>query len=156
MLSVPPGAKVEIVSVAEPLFNEPVPSTFEPCLKVTVSPFGGVGVTTAVKTTGCSYVEGFSEDVSVVVVLVSAELKLETVASNRMIRSRDIFIENLASLGKNGLSLPEGPEHLSRGGFLTVFLCCRVSCRTRLSIPPRCLKYSPYTADSTVLSACCA
>ena len=42
--------------------------------------------------------EGFSEDESVVVVLVVAMLKVEATASDRRVRILDIFIEVLASL----------------------------------------------------------
>jgi hypothetical protein len=47
---------VEIVKVAEPPLNVPVPSIVVPFLNVTVSPSGGTpmaDVTTAVKITGC-------------------------------------------------------------------------------------------------------
>jgi hypothetical protein len=54
MLSLPPVFKVEMENVAEPLFSVLVPIAVEPCLKVTVSPFGGAPIaeeTTAVKVT---------------------------------------------------------------------------------------------------------
>jgi hypothetical protein len=59
---------VEVVNVAEPPFNDSVPNTFEECLKVTVSPSGGAGVTTAEKVTPSPRIEGFGEEVSTIVV----------------------------------------------------------------------------------------
>lgn len=49
-----PSGSVEVVRVAEPLLNVPVPSDAVPFRKVTVSPFGGapaLDVTVAVKVT---------------------------------------------------------------------------------------------------------
>src|SRR5271163_915662 len=66
-----PARNVEVVNDAEPPFNDPVPSTFEPFSKVTVSPSGGAGVTTAVKVTASPRVDGFGEDVSAVVVVLA-------------------------------------------------------------------------------------
>ncbi len=66
-----PAVSVEVVKLAEPPVNVPVPNTVVPFLNVTVSPLGGAPrpeVTTAVKVTTCPYVDGFSEDDSVVVV----------------------------------------------------------------------------------------
>lgn len=56
------------MKVAEPSLKVPVPSTFLPFIKEVVSPSGGAGVTTAVKVTTSPYVDGFGEEVSVVVV----------------------------------------------------------------------------------------
>src|SRR5208283_59333 len=56
ILSVPPVASVEIVKVAVPPANVPVPNTLVPCRNVTVSPLGGAPafeLTFAVKVTGC-------------------------------------------------------------------------------------------------------
>jgi predicted small secreted protein len=69
--SVPAGS-VEVLKLAEPPLNAPVPSTVVPFMNETVSPSGGgaprLEVTVAVKVTACPYVDGFGEDVSVVVV----------------------------------------------------------------------------------------
>ena len=51
-----PTGSAEVVELAEPPLNVPVPSTVEPCLNRTVSPSGGAPrpeVTTAVKVTAC-------------------------------------------------------------------------------------------------------
>ena len=51
-----PTASVEVVKLAEPSLNAPVPSTGVPFINVTVSPLGGapaLEVTTAVKVTAC-------------------------------------------------------------------------------------------------------
>ena len=66
-----PTFSVEVVKVVDPLLSVPVPSTVLPSMKLTVSPSGGLPaleVTVAVKVTGWPEVEGFGEDVSVVVV----------------------------------------------------------------------------------------
>jgi hypothetical protein len=56
MLSVPPVVSVEVVKLAEPPLNAPVPRSFVPCMNITISPSGGAPseeVTTAVKVTAC-------------------------------------------------------------------------------------------------------
>jgi len=66
-----PTGSVEVVKVAEPPLNEPVPNAFEPFLNVTVSPSGGaptLEVTVAVKVTVCPKLDGLGFDVRVVVV----------------------------------------------------------------------------------------
>ena len=67
-----PTDKDEGVNIACPLpFSVPEPSTFVPSLKVTI-PVGVPVVddfTVAVKVTGCPKLEGFSDDVTAVVVL---------------------------------------------------------------------------------------
>src|SRR5277367_5959755 len=65
-----PACNAEVVNTAVPPFNGAVPSAFE-TLKVTVSPFGGAGVTTAVKVTACPRVDGFGEEVRTVVVTLA-------------------------------------------------------------------------------------
>jgi hypothetical protein len=68
-------ANIEVVNVAEPPFNDPVPSTVFPTwTKATFSPSGGAGVTTAVKVTACPRVDGFGEELSMVVVTRAAGL----------------------------------------------------------------------------------
>jgi len=67
-----PTGSVEVVRLAEPPLNVTVSSTVVPLINVTVSPFGGapaLEVTTAVKVTACSCVDGFGEDVSVVLLV---------------------------------------------------------------------------------------
>jgi len=68
--SVPTGS-VEVVRVASPALNVPVPRTVVPSMNVTVSPLVGspaLEVTFAVNITDCPALDGFSEEVSVVVV----------------------------------------------------------------------------------------
>ena len=48
-----PMGSAEVVKLAEPLVNDPVPSTIVPSINETASPFGGAGVTIAVKVTAC-------------------------------------------------------------------------------------------------------
>jgi hypothetical protein len=48
-----PTLRVEVVKLAEPLLSVPVPNTVVPFLNVTVSPSGGAGATTAMRTTAC-------------------------------------------------------------------------------------------------------
>src|SRR5580658_10071447 len=68
MLSVPPADSVEVVNVAEPLLIVPVPIGVVPCLNVTVSPLVDAGRGVPSEVTASPYVDGFSEDDSVVVV----------------------------------------------------------------------------------------
>src|SRR5208337_4982991 len=71
LIALAPARNVEVVKLAEPPLNDPVPSTVVPSLNVTVSPSGGapeLEVTTAVKVTACPYVDGLGEDESAVVV----------------------------------------------------------------------------------------
>jgi len=63
-----PTASVEVAYVALPPLSVPVPSVVVPSLNVTV-PVAVEGVTVAVKVTEVWYVEGFSDDATVVVVL---------------------------------------------------------------------------------------
>ena len=66
-----PAASVDVEKVAVPPLNVPVPSVVLPCLNVTVSPLGGapmLEVTFAVKVTACPYLDGFGDEVSMVVV----------------------------------------------------------------------------------------
>ena len=56
-----------------PPLSVPVPNTFEPFLKVTVSPFGGgpmLDATVAEKVTACPKTEGLRLDVSLTVVRI--------------------------------------------------------------------------------------
>jgi hypothetical protein len=46
-----PAGSVEVLKLAEPPLRVPVPHVVEPFRKVTVSPFGGAGVTTTVNVT---------------------------------------------------------------------------------------------------------
>ncbi len=74
LTEVVPTGSVEVVKVAVPLFNVPVPSTFVPFTNDTVSPLGGVptlALTVAVKVTACPEVDGFGEEVIVAVVVVN-------------------------------------------------------------------------------------
>jgi len=67
-----PGGRVEVVKLAEPPFNAPVPSCVEPSMNVTVSPAGvspRLKVTVAVNVTACPECEGFSEETKAVVVV---------------------------------------------------------------------------------------
>jgi hypothetical protein len=57
-----------VLYVAFPLLSVPVPRVVVPSLKVTV-PVAAEGDTVAVKVTDVWYVEGFSDDATVVVVL---------------------------------------------------------------------------------------
>jgi hypothetical protein len=69
-----PTGNVEVVKLAEPLFNVPVPSIVVPSTKDTVSPLGGVptlAVTVAVKVTGRPEVDGFGDEVIAAVVVVN-------------------------------------------------------------------------------------
>ena len=71
MTGLVPTARVETESDADPPLSDPVPNTVVPCLKVTVSPLGGaprLELTVAVKRTAWPKVDGFNEDVRVVVV----------------------------------------------------------------------------------------
>lgn len=71
MMVYTPAASVEVVSVATPPLNKPVPRIADPLLKVTVSPLGGVPdveLTVAVNVTAWPTNEGFSEEFRVVVV----------------------------------------------------------------------------------------
>ena len=72
MTEVVPILSVEVTKLAAPPLNVPVPSTVVPFMNETVSPFGGAPaaeLTTAVKVTASPEVDGFGEDVSVVVVI---------------------------------------------------------------------------------------
>jgi len=95
MLSVPPVVSVEMANVADPELSVPVPSTVFPCLNVTVSPFGGTGVTTALKVTVSPYVDGFSDEESVVV--VNGKLRPKAVPNNKTVMILAIFMQILAS-----------------------------------------------------------
>ena len=56
LIALVPTLSVEVVKLAEPPLNVPVPRTVVPFLNVTVSPSGGapaLDVTTAVKVTAC-------------------------------------------------------------------------------------------------------
>ena len=56
ILSVPPADSVEIVRLAKPPANVPVPNTLVPCRNVTISPLGGapaLELTFAVRVTAC-------------------------------------------------------------------------------------------------------
>ena len=70
-----PTARVEVVKVATPPVIGDCPSGSN----TTASPFGGAGVTVAVKVTAWPEVEGFTEDVSVVVVAAAAGFTSNTV-----------------------------------------------------------------------------
>ena len=66
-----PTFSAEVIKLAEPSLNVPVPSIVSPFINVTVSPFGGapaLEVNTALKVTACPYVDGVGEDERVVVV----------------------------------------------------------------------------------------
>jgi len=84
-----------MANVADPELSVPVPSTVFPCLNVTVSPFGGTGVTTALKVTVSPYVDGFSDEESVVV--VNGKLRPEAVPNNKTVMILAIFMQILAS-----------------------------------------------------------
>jgi hypothetical protein len=66
-----PAVNDEVVSDATPELKAAVPRVADPFLKVTISPFGGVPedeLTVALKVIAWPTVDGFSEDVSAVVV----------------------------------------------------------------------------------------
>jgi hypothetical protein len=66
-----PSGNDEVVKLASPPLNVPVPSTVVPFMKLTDSPSGGAPVlelTVAVKVTASPEMEGFGEAVRVVVV----------------------------------------------------------------------------------------
>jgi hypothetical protein len=66
-----PASIEDVVKDATPRLSGATPRTADPLLKVTISPLGGVPaveLTVAVKVTACPTSEGFSEEVSVVVV----------------------------------------------------------------------------------------
>ena len=66
-----PIGSAEVVTLAEPLLNAPVPNIVVFSMNVTVSPSGGApkpGVTAAVKVTACPGLDGFGEDESIVAV----------------------------------------------------------------------------------------
>src|SRR6202034_3279588 len=95
-----PVVSVEVTKLADPLVSPTVPRIFFPCSKVTISPLGGAPlaeVTVAVKFTDWPYVEGFNEDLRVVVVAVKAALRTEVAArdtENTILKS---FMEFRAS-----------------------------------------------------------
>jgi hypothetical protein len=66
-----PTASVEVVKVVLPLLSVPVPSVVVPSLNVTV-PVAAVGDSVAVNVTDVPYPDGFTDEASVVVVLVFA------------------------------------------------------------------------------------
>ena len=71
LTAVVPTLKVDVLKVATPPLNDPVPSVVVPFLNEMVSPSGGgpeLDVTVAVNVTGCPKADGLGEDVSVVVV----------------------------------------------------------------------------------------
>jgi hypothetical protein len=66
-----PAFSDEVLKLALPPLRLPVPSTVDPSLNLTASPFGGVllpELTVAVNCTRCPKVEGFRLELSVVVV----------------------------------------------------------------------------------------
>jgi hypothetical protein len=66
-----PTLSVEVLKLAEPPCNDPVPNTVLPFINEIVSPSGGapaLEATVAVKVTACPYVDGFGEAVMIVVV----------------------------------------------------------------------------------------
>jgi len=66
-----PRGNDEVIKLASPPLNVPVPSTVVPFMKLTVSPSGGAPaaeLTVAVKVTASPEMDGFGEAVSVVVV----------------------------------------------------------------------------------------
>jgi hypothetical protein len=86
-----PMARAAVLYVALPLLSVPVPSVVVPSLKVTV-PVAAEGVTVAVKVTEVWKVDGFSDDVSVVVVLVlAATWPTHKNRRNRTINMTDII-----------------------------------------------------------------
>ena len=64
-----PTERVLLANVATPLESVPVPSVVAPSMKVTV-PVAVEGATVAVNVTEAPKVEGFKEDVSVVLVVL--------------------------------------------------------------------------------------
>jgi hypothetical protein len=77
-----PTGNDEVIKVAEPLLNVPVPSNVELSMKLTVSPSGGLPaleLTVAVKVTVSPEVEGFGEDVRVVLVATPDRFNSNTV-----------------------------------------------------------------------------
>jgi hypothetical protein len=71
-----PTGNAEVVKLAEPSFNAPGPSSVVPFINETVSPSGGIPaleLTAAVNVTPSPEVDGFSEEVSVIVVEVSTK-----------------------------------------------------------------------------------
>jgi len=62
-----PTASVEVLYVAVPALSVPVPSVVLPSLNVTV-PVAAEGETVAVNVTDEPYADGFTDDVSVIVV----------------------------------------------------------------------------------------
>jgi hypothetical protein len=72
VIELEPTGSVEVVKVAEPPLNAPVPIDVVPFINVTVSPLGGMPeleVTVAVNVTACPNADGFCEDERVVVVV---------------------------------------------------------------------------------------
>jgi hypothetical protein len=65
-----PTDNAEVAYVADPLLSVPVPRVVPPSLKVTV-PVASDGVTVAVNVTEEPYVDGFADEVSVVVELAT-------------------------------------------------------------------------------------
>jgi hypothetical protein len=82
-----PFLSVEVVKLADPPLNVPVPNivfpfVYLPSINLTVSPSGGAPrpeVTTAVKVTASPEVDGFGADVRVVVVAAAGVSKSNTV-----------------------------------------------------------------------------
>src|SRR5450755_185105 len=95
MLSVPPGFSVETENTAEPRLSAAVPMVIDPCRKVTGSPSGGAPrfeLTRAVNFTVCPYIEGFSDDDSMVAVVAGVALRVEAVNNTRTIRMAATFM----------------------------------------------------------------
>jgi len=69
-----PTASVDVLKVAFPLLNEPVPSVVVPSLNVTV-PVAADGVTVAVKVTDEPNADGFAEEETLVDVFVFANAR---------------------------------------------------------------------------------
>jgi len=68
-----PTPSPDVDKPATPPLSVPVPNKVEPCMNVTVSPFGGapsLEFTVAVNSMACPYDDGFGADARVVVVLV--------------------------------------------------------------------------------------
>ncbi len=96
MIECGPTASVLVVNIAWPeLFRVPVPRVLEPSLKVTVPvgvPAPGLfAATVAVKVTGCPNTDGWTEEVSPVVVpgrvvvVVDADVVVEVVAGGAVV-----------------------------------------------------------------------
>ena len=96
MIECGPTASVLVVNIAWPeLFSVPVPRVLEPSLKVTVPvgvPAPGLfAATVAVKVTGCPNTDGWTEEVSPVVVpgrvvvVVDADVVVEVVAGGTVV-----------------------------------------------------------------------